>query len=94
MLEKLTETYDKAEYLHCLFDHACTELLLYVCFFFVSLERSKALLEKSKYSGTDTDLKRAEDAVNRKKEQKAAERIQTEETKVTVLMKKLQQTKK
>lgn len=57
------------------------------------MERSRALLEKTKYALADDDLKRTEDVLQRQKDQKAAERMRAEDNKLATLMKKLQQSK-
>lgn len=58
-----------------------------------SLERSKALLEKTKYALANNELKKNEELLQSQKEAKAFERQRTEDLKVVTIKKKLQKTK-
>ncbi len=69
-------------------------LKFYIIYFNLkSYERSKALLEKTKYSVIDTQLKKNEKLLSKQKEANFYKRLNIEENKITVMKKKLDQSK-
>ena len=59
----------------------------------LSYERSKALLEKTKYALASSELKKNEDYLTMQKDQKAFARKKIEDHKVDLVKKKLEKTK-
>jgi len=69
------------------------ESLKYNEFIHQSYQRSKALLEKTKYALADFEIKKNEEKIIKSKDQKAQERQKIEEKKVELVRKRLEKEK-